>query len=110
MMATIGMFTKAEDGSFTGSISTLKLDLNGVRIMPIKEPKRNGPTHRVYHKRAEIGAAWPKQAEESGLEYLSITIDDPSLPAPLYTALFKVEEVDDDSHQLVWNRPQTSDN
>ena len=50
------------------------------------------------HK-AEIGAAWSKRSEE-GRDYLSLKLDDPSFPAPIYANLFKGET----DYTLVWSR------
>ncbi|WP_422631416.1 DUF736 family protein, partial [Pseudomonas proteolytica] len=44
---------------------TLSLQAKSVRI--VAEPNRsndNAPSHRVYVRRAEIGAAWSKRSEE----------------------------------------------
>ena len=59
------------------------------------------PTHRVFAGQAELGAAWPAKGGENGLEYLSVKLDDPSFPEPIYAALF---DDDDGGAQLAWNR------
>jgi uncharacterized protein (DUF736 family) len=48
----------------------------------------------------EFGAAWKKTSGE-GRDYLSVKLDDPSFPAPIYATL--VEE-EDDTHGLIWSR------
>jgi len=49
-----------------------------------------------------LGAAWPaKGSGENGREYLSVKLDDPSFPEPIYAALF---DDDEDGAQLAWNR------
>ena len=53
------------------------------------------------HK-AEFGAAWKKTARETDREYLSVKLDDPSFPAPIYASLVKGEG--DDSFTLIWSR------
>jgi uncharacterized protein DUF736 len=49
----------------------------------------------------EFGAAW-KRTSERGQEFLSASIDDPSLPAPLNAAPFPSE--DGETASLVWSR------
>jgi len=39
----------------------------------------------------EFGAAWKKTARETDREYLSVKLDDPSFPAPIYASLVKGE-------------------
>ena len=50
----------------------------------------------------EFGAAWKKTARETGREYLSVKLDDPSFPAPIYASL--VEAEDGSGHNLIWSR------
>ncbi|KIU27188.1 hypothetical protein SR39_30685 [Methylobacterium radiotolerans] len=101
-MATIGSFTKNEDG-FTGQIVTLSVQARNVRI--VQDPRaagENAPSHRVYVGRAEIGAAWSRRSNE-GREYLSLKLDDPSFTAPIYANLFDDEE--GEGYSLIWSRP-----
>jgi len=49
----------------------------------------------------EIGAGWLKAARETGAEYMSMKLDDPSLPAPIYATLV---QGDKDEHKLIWSR------
>jgi uncharacterized protein (DUF736 family) len=49
----------------------------------------------------ECGAAWKKTARESDREYLSVKLDDPYFPAPIYASLVKGEG--DDSFTLIWS-------
>ena len=76
------------------------MQAKGVRI--VAEPTRsndNAPSHRIYVRRAEIGAAWSKRSEE-GRDYLSLKLDDPSFNSPIYANLVAV----DDGYALVWSR------
>lgn len=55
-----------------------------------------------------VGAAWKKRKSQIGdveLEFLSLTIDDPSLPAGLNVAAFKNENGNWD---ITWRRRQLS--
>ena len=102
-MATIGSFKKVGN-DFQGEINTLSLEAKGVRI--VAEPNRakeNAPTHRVYLRRAEIGAAWSKRSEE-GRDYLSLKLDDPSFTTPIFANLF--EDEGGEGYTLLWSRPR----
>ncbi len=102
-MATIGSFKKIGN-DFQGEINTLSLEAKGVRI--VAEPNRaseNAPSHRVYLRRAEIGAAWSKSSEE-GRDYLSLKLDDPSFTTPIYANLF--EDEGGEGYTLLWSRPR----
>ena len=101
-MANIGSFKKSGQ-EFQGEIVTLSLQTKGVRIVPETDRTNdNAPSHRVYVGRAEIGAAWSKRSNE-GRDYLSVKLDDPSFPAPIYATLSEVEG--EDGYQLIWSRP-----
>ncbi len=100
-MATIGTFTANENG-FTGSIRTLALNVKA-RIARIENPSDKGPHFRIYAGAVELGAAWQKRSEQTDRDYLSVKLDDPSFPAPIYATLTDVEG--EDGFQLIWSRP-----
>ncbi len=99
-MATIGTFTSEKNG-FNGSIRTLALNVKA-RIARVENPSEKGPQFRVYAGPIELGAAWQKTSGE-GRDYLSVKLDDPSFPAPIYATLTEVEG--EDGLQLIWSRP-----
>jgi uncharacterized protein (DUF736 family) len=99
-MAQIGTFTRGEDGSYTGTIRTLSLNIK-VRLVPA-EPSQNekAPDLRVLAgNNVEIGAAWKRTSKENTV-YHSVKLDDPSFPAPIYANLVEVEG----GFALVWSR------
>ncbi|MGO7960534.1 DUF736 domain-containing protein (plasmid) [Rhizobium leguminosarum] len=100
-MATIGTFTSTESG-FTGSIRTLALNVKA-RIARIENPSDKGPHFRIYAGNVELGAAWQKRSSETDRDYLSVKLDDPSFPAPIYATLTEGEG--EDGYQLIWSRP-----
>ncbi|AZO75533.1 DUF736 domain-containing protein [Mesorhizobium sp. M1D.F.Ca.ET.043.01.1.1] len=100
-MATIGTFTSTETG-FNGSIRTLALNVKA-RIARVENPSGKGPHFRIYAGNVELGAAWQKRSTESDRDYLSVKLDDPSFPAPIYATLTEVEG--EDGYQLIWSRP-----
>ncbi|WP_051559220.1 DUF736 domain-containing protein [Allorhizobium undicola] len=64
-----------------------------------RSPHLRGPYSMPNHK---LGAAWQKTSGE-GRDYLSVKLDDPSFPAPIYATLAKVEG--EEGLQLIWSRP-----
>ena len=81
-MATIGTFTKTENG-FTGTIKTLSLNVKTVKFVPAEGDSERGPDFRIFAGATDFGAAWKKTARETQREYLSVKLDDPSFPAPI---------------------------
>ena len=70
-MAQIGTFTRDEDGSYTGTIGTLSLDIK-VRFVPT-EPSQNdkAPDLRVLAGNVEIGAAWKWLSKENTVYHIT---------------------------------------
>ena len=104
-MATIGNFTKTENG-FTGMVKTLNLNVKTVKFVPAEGDSERGPDFRIFAGAINFGAAWKKTARETQREYLSVKLDDPSFPAPIYASL--VEADDGESHNLIWSRRANS--
>src|SRR6195256_162441 len=98
-MAQIGTFTRAEDGSYTGTIKTLSLNIKARFIPAESSQNEKAPDLRVLAGNVEIGAAWQRTSKENTV-YHSVKLDDPSFPAPIYANLFKGET----DYTLVWSR------
>ena len=106
-MAQLGTFTEAPDGSYRGSIRSLTLNTD-LEIRPIEPPmtaKRVAPTHHVYAADLEVGAAWSRVSED-GRPYLSVKLDDPAFPAPIYVTLSQGAATGE--LVAVWSRPGTA--
>ncbi|WFU74213.1 DUF736 domain-containing protein [Bradyrhizobium sp. CB2312] len=99
-MAQIGTFTRSEDGSFVGTIRTLNINIKAT-IKPAAKENERAPDYRVTANGVELGAAWSKAAKDSGAEYLSLKLDDPSFTAPVYASLV---QGDNGEHKLIWSR------
>ena len=98
-MAQIGTFTRAEDGSYTGTIKTLSLNIKA-RLLPAESSgNEKAPDLRVLAGDVEIGAAWQRTSKDNAV-YHSVKLDDPSFPAPIYANLVAVN----DGYALVWSR------
>jgi len=103
-MATIGTFTRNEDGIFQGSIKTLSLNTK-VRFVPAPASDSvKAPDLRAYagNNGIEFGAAWTKRTKDGARAYHSVKLDDPSFPAPIYASL--VEATEPNTYSLVWSR------
>ena len=98
-MATIGSFTKQADGSYNGSIKTLSLNVKAAQLRANDKTDEKAPDYRIFSGSTEFGAAWKKTSRENR-EYVSVKLDDPSFPAPIYASLVEVEG----GHSLIWSR------
>ena len=98
-MATIGIFTTTANG-FAGTIKTLNLNVKA-KLVRIENPSDKGPHFRIFSGNVELGAAWQKVSAE-GRDYLSVKLDDPSFPAPIYATLIEMEG--EEGLQLIWSR------
>jgi uncharacterized protein (DUF736 family) len=98
-MATIGTFTKSGD-TFTGVVKTLSISAK-TTIKAAEKASDKAPDYRIFATSVEFGAAWKKTSGE-GRGYLSVKLDDPSFPAPIYATLVEGEEAG--SYSLIWSR------
>lgn len=99
-MARIGKFKAVKDG-FVGSIRTLLLHVPTVELKATGgDPAKSQPVYRVFAEGAEIGAVW-KHTSRKGVEFHSVSLDDPSFPAGVNARLYAAE----DGYDLVWTRP-----
>ena len=101
-MSTIGTFIRAGD-IYTGTLLTLTLNVT-VNIIPTERNSDQGPDYRIYWGSVDCGAAW-KRTSEAGRECLSVKIDDPAFPHPIYASLYPDDE-EPGLFNLVWKRPK----
>ena len=97
-MAIIGTFTKQDNNAYQGTIATLSVSAKAT-ITPVEKTGEQSPDFRVFAGKAEIGAAW-KATSKAGNAYISVKLDDPSFPAPIFCRLMD----SDKGHSLIWNR------
>lgn len=98
-MAIIGTFT-SDDNGFSGTIRTLTLNVKAV-IVPSDKDSDKSPDFRLFSAKVEFGAAWKKTSRE-GRDYLSVKLDDPSFPAPVYATLVETDAAGE--YALIWSR------
>ena len=104
-MANIGTFTKLTNGNIIGEVRTLNLNAR-VQLIPTNSASENAPAYRVMAGRAELGAAWEKEAKETGKPFLSLTLDDPSFERAIYANLVE-SEIEPGTYDLLWNRSKS---
>jgi uncharacterized protein (DUF736 family) len=98
-MAQIGTFKRDASGEIAGTVRTLTLNTKAV-FRPAETDNDKAPDYRLFAGTVEIGAAWKKTSRDDR-EYLSVKIDDPSFPSPVYASLIQGEG---DEHRLLWSR------
>ena len=99
-MAQIGTFTRGDDGSFAGTIRTLNINVKAT-IRPVTRDNERSPDYRVAANGVELGAGWRRTAKDTGAEYVSVKLDDPSFTTPVYASLV---QGDNGEHKLIWSR------
>ena len=75
------------------------LNVKTAVLRPAEKTQDQAPDYRIYTGALVFGAAWKKTSRENR-EYLSVKLDDPSFPAPIYANLVDA----DDGYSLVWSR------
>lgn len=105
-MSTIGTFTRGKDGDIVGKVVTLTLNAHAA-FVPIEKDTPKAPDYRLTlanadHIDVEVGAAWLKTSRNER-DYLSVKIDDPSFPAPIYASLVESNERPGE-YVLLWSR------
>jgi uncharacterized protein (DUF736 family) len=105
-MPIIGTFSPVKDG-YTGRIRTLTMNVP-VRLFANDRKETEGaPDFRIVSGMIEIGAAWCRTRKGSEETYLSVKLDCPALPQPIWGAL--LEGTDDGPARLVWRRDRRDD-
>ncbi|SCW49971.1 Uncharacterized conserved protein, DUF736 family [Sphingobium faniae] len=106
IMSTIGTFTRGKDGIIEGKVVTLTINTRA-SFVPIEKDADRAPDYRLTfantdHIDVEVGAAWIKTSRNER-DYLSVKIDDPWLPTPLYASLVESNERPGE-YVLLWSR------
>ncbi|MGX9394054.1 DUF736 domain-containing protein (plasmid) [Nitrobacteraceae bacterium UC4446_H13] len=101
-MAIIGNFTASGNG-FVGTVQTLTVGNVKAKIVPVERTSENSPDFRILAGgNIEIGAVWKKNNRETGAEYHSVKLDDPSFRKPIYSTMVKIEG--EEGYTLIWSR------
>ena len=89
-MATIGTFTSNGNG-FTGTVKTLALDTVRRRSFRVERTSEKAPTSASSPATSNWAPPGRRPSKDTGRDYLSVKLDDPSFPAPIYATLIEVE-------------------
>lgn len=100
-MATIGTFTKADNGTFNGTITTATLKLKA-GLRPVDKDSDKAPDYRITVGAFEFGAGWKNISREQR-DYIAVKLDDPTFLAPIYATLVETETAGE--YALIWSRP-----
>ena len=104
-MTAIGYVTKNDNGSYKGQLRTVSIRAD-IDIIPNRDKTaETHPDFRVLTQGVEIGAGWIRRGENSGKEYVSLSLAAPEFgPRKLYANLGRAAGQDDDSvFALIWN-------
>ena len=99
-MAKIGILNKQDNDNFEGAIKTLQLSSKLTLTVNDNKQSENAPDFIACAGDIEIGAGWNKTSEK-GNEFISLSIDDPSLANPIYASVFANK---DNGFDIIWNR------
>jgi uncharacterized protein (DUF736 family) len=100
-MSIIGTFERSGN-CIIGTLHLASLNV-GLAFQPTRhaDGEGNRPAYEIFMGSYQLGSAWKQKSRETNRDYLSVKLDDPTFPAPIYAALFEREG---GSHVLVWNR------
>ncbi len=96
----LGTFTKADNGTFTGTLTSLTLKAK-TTIRPVEKESDKAPDYRLTVGPVECGAGWKKTSRE-GRDYISVKLDDPTFPVPIYATLVETDTAGE--YALIWSR------
>jgi len=94
----IGNFKKTGN-SFAGTIETLMFTVQAILEPISNKPTSKAPDFKLVSGIREIGAAWKKKSQETGKDYLSVIIEDPTIS--ISCAAFPTES---GGYVFIWNR------
>ncbi len=99
-MTVIANLKKLENGSFEGKIKTAMLNCH-LKIQPISDVADSDkhPHYRVKIGSYEAGAGWNRVSENQN-PYISLQVDDPIFPNPIYANLIEKNG----EYLLLWQR------
>ncbi|WP_455296743.1 DUF736 domain-containing protein [Brucella pituitosa] len=101
-MRIIGEFD-LRGNSFVGQIHLIGHSLELV-FWPRAKKGEFSPDFDIYQNNYAVGSAWRRKTLDSGKDYLSVKLDDPTLVAPIYARLSDKDERG--KYALVWQRPK----
>lgn len=105
-MATIANLTVKPDGSFEGNLATLTVAAP-ITITPnSRKVKDTEPDYRIVSRKNgfELGAGWKRVSQNTGAEYVSITLSAPEF-GTIYGNIANAPGDDPMKKVIIWNPP-----
>lgn len=102
-MPAIGYVTRS-NGGYKGELKTLTIT-TPVEIVP-NDGKTTDlqPDYRVVANGVEVGAGWNRVGEQSGKEYVSLSLAAPEFgPRRLYANMGRAAGKGEDDFAIIWN-------
>lgn len=113
MSNKLASLTKSDKGIYTGTLATMTVRTK-INIVPNATASGDQPDYRIFaNGDYEIGAAWKKNSDRTGSEYLSVKMAAPELGGmAIYANVIVLDEIGEDNitHLMLWSArdPQTS--
>lgn len=103
-MPAIGYVTKLGDGSFKGQLKTLSISADITVVINRGKSTDSQPDYRVLSEGVEIGAGWVRHSDNSGRDYVSLSLAAPEFgPRRLYANLGQAAGAPEDRFAVLWN-------
>ena len=103
-MPAIGYVTKSQDGSFEGAIKTLSISARVTVVPNHDKTSENQPDYRVLSDDVEVGAGWLRRSENTGRDYVSLSLAAPEFgPRRLYANLGQAAGGPENRFAVIWN-------
>ena len=105
-MATIANLTQKADGSLDGTLATLTVTAQISIIPNARKVKENEPDFRIISRKNgfELGAAWTRESQSTGAEYISVTLSAPEF-GTIYGNVANAPGNDPMKKVIIWNPP-----
>jgi uncharacterized protein (DUF736 family) len=105
MANTIATLARTAQG-YKGTLATLTLQAPIEFLPNAQKSKPNEPDFRIVATATgfEIGAAWIRQAKDSGEDYVSASLSAPEFNGVMYCNLAPAPGGKPGEHVLIWNR------
>jgi len=105
-MATIANLVAKPDGSFEGNLATLTVAAPIAIVPNGRKVKDTEPDYRIVSRKNgfELGAAWIRESQNTGAEYISVTLSAPEF-GTIYGNVANAPGDDPKKKVIIWNPP-----
>lgn len=105
-MATIANLTEKSDGTFEGNLATLNVSAPIAMLPNNRKTKDAEPDWRIISRKNgfELGAGWNRFSQNTGAEYISVTLSAPEF-GTIYGNVANAPGEDAKKKVIIWNPP-----